>query len=106
MSLVGATMSKFAKCQTQANCHECPADLAHFVPNRGKDSNQTKEFCRLNPNVPNRKLKPPRMRRFEFSGRGESEYIRTSVSAVRISTRIHADLSLSRDKSSETFEPW
>ena len=25
--------------------------------------------CRLNPHVPNRKLKPPQMRRFEFSGR-------------------------------------
>ena len=31
---------------------------------------------------------------FRKNGRGESEYIRTSVSAVRISTRIHADLSL------------
>ena len=27
--------------------------------------------CRLNPHVPNRKLKPPRMRRVEISGRGE-----------------------------------
>ena len=27
--------------------------------------------CRLNPHVPNRKLKPPQMRRVEFSGRGE-----------------------------------
>ncbi len=26
--LVGATMSKFAKCQTQANCQECPTDLS------------------------------------------------------------------------------
>ena len=47
--LVGATMSKFAKCQTQANCQECPAGLAHSAQNRGKDSNMTKEFCRLNP---------------------------------------------------------
>ena len=38
---------------------------------RGKDSNPTKGFCRSNPHVPNRKLKPPQMRRFEFSGRGE-----------------------------------
>ena len=64
-------MSKFAKCQTQANCQECPTGLAHSAQNRGKDSNMTKEFCRLNPYFPNRKLKPPQMRRFEFSGRGE-----------------------------------
>ena len=64
-------MSKFAKYQTQANCHECHADLSHLVINRVKRSNPTKEFCRLNPYVPNRKLKPPQMRRFEFSGRGE-----------------------------------
>ena len=63
-------MSKFAKCQTQANCQECHADLS--------------------------------LSRDKLS---ESEYIRTSISAVRISTRIHADLSLSRDKLSETFEP-
>lgn len=69
LSLVGATMSKFAKCQTQANCQECHADLSHFVIKRVKRSNLTKEFCRLNPYVPNRKLKPPQMRRFEFSGR-------------------------------------
>ena len=55
----------------QANCQECPAGLAHSAQNRGKDLNLTKEFCRLNPYVPNRKLKPPQMRRFEFSGRGE-----------------------------------
>ena len=64
-------MSKFAKRQTQANCQECPAGLAHSAQNREKDSNMTKGFCRLNPYVPNRKLKPPQMRRFEFSGRGE-----------------------------------
>ena len=64
-------MSKFAKCQTQANCQECPAVAAHLCDGRGKDSNPTKEFCRSNSHVPNRKLKPPQMRRFEFSGRGE-----------------------------------
>ena len=64
-----ATMSKFAKCQTQANCQECPAVAAHLCDGRGKDSNPTKEFCRSNSHVPNRKLKPPQMRRFEFSGR-------------------------------------
>ena len=32
--LVGATMSKFAKCQTQANCQECPAVTAHLCDGR------------------------------------------------------------------------
>ena len=73
-----ATMSKFAKCQTQANCQECPAVAAHLCDGRGKDSNPTKEFCRSNSHVPNRKLKPPQMRRFEFSGR-QQVIIYTSV---------------------------
>ena len=69
LSLVGATMSKFAKSHA-GKLSRMPRSR-HFVSRRGKDSNMTKEFCRLNPYVPNRKLKPPRMRRFEISGRGE-----------------------------------
>ena len=57
LSLVGATMSKFTKYQTQANCHECPAGLLYFAPNRGKDSNPTKGFCRLNPQFHQNKQK-------------------------------------------------
>ncbi len=57
LSLVGATMSKFAKYQTQANCHECHADLSHFVIKRVKRSNPTKGFCRLNPQFHQNKQK-------------------------------------------------
>lgn len=48
------------------------ADLSSFDDKSSErfDPRQT-AVCRLNPHVPNRKLKPPHLRRFEFSGRGE-----------------------------------
>lgn len=48
------------------------ADLSSFDDKSSErfDPRQT-AVCRLNPHVPNRKLKPPHLRRFEISGRGE-----------------------------------
>ena len=60
-SVVGATMSKFAKYQTQANCQECPADLAYFAPNRGKDSNMTKVILSFESARPKQKNKNRRI---------------------------------------------
>lgn len=46
------------------------ADLSSFDDKSSErfEPRQT-AVCRLNPHVPNRKLKPPHLRRFEFSGR-------------------------------------
>ena len=48
------------------------ADLSSFDDKSSErfEPRQT-AVCRLNMQVPPRKLKPPQMRRFEFSGRGE-----------------------------------
>ena len=48
------------------------ADLSSFDDKSSErfDPRQT-AVCRLNPHGPPRKLKPPHLRRFEFSGRGE-----------------------------------
>ena len=45
-------------------------DLSHICDKSSErfEPRQT-TVCRLTPHVPNRKLKPPQMRRFEFSGR-------------------------------------
>ena len=48
------------------------ADLSHICDKSSErfEHRQT-TVCRLNMHVPNRKLKPPQMRRVGFSGRGE-----------------------------------
>ena len=51
------------------------ADLSSFDDKSSErfEPRQT-TVCRLNMHVPNRKLKPPQMRRFEFSGRSVFNY--------------------------------
>ena len=50
--VVGATMSKFAKCQTQANCQECHADLSHFSDKSSETFEPDKKFLSFESAVP------------------------------------------------------